>query len=62
MVSACLLGYNVKYDGKSNLNNELIDYLKDYEIISVCPEVMGGLSIPRVPAEIKNDKVINQDG
>ena len=40
MVSACLLGYNVKYDGKSNLNSELIEFLKDYEIISVCPEVM----------------------
>lgn len=61
MVSACLLGYNVKYDGKSNLNSELIEFLKDYEIISICPEVMGGLSIPRVPSEIKGNKVINKD-
>ena len=61
MVSACLLGYNVKYDGKSNLNSELIEFLKDYEVITVCPEVMGGLSIPRVPSEIKGNKVINKD-
>lgn len=62
IVSACLLGYNVKYDGKSNLNSELVNFLSNYEVISICPEVMGGLSIPRVPAEIKNNKVINQDG
>ena len=62
MVSACLLGYNVKYDGNSNLNYELIDFLKNYEVVSVCPEVLGGLSIPRVPSEIKNNKVYNQKG
>ena len=62
MVSACLLGYNVKYDGKNNLNSELIDFLKDYEVISVCPEVLGGLLIPRVPAEINGNLVINKDG
>ena len=61
MVSACLLGYNVKYDGNSNLNSELIDFLKDYEIISICPEVMGGLTIPRVPSEILANKVLNKE-
>ena len=61
MVSACLLGYNVKYDGKSNINNDLINDLSNYEIISICPEVMGGLTIPRIPAEINNDKVINKN-
>ena len=60
MVSACLLGYNVKYDGKNNLNNDLVDLLKDYEVITICPEVMGGLTIPRVPSEIKDGKVINE--
>ena len=62
MVSACLLGYNVKYDGKNNLNEDLIEFLKDYEVISICPEVMGGLFIPRIPAEIIKDKVINKEG
>jgi len=62
MVSACLLGYNVKYDGKNNLNSELIDFLADYEVISICPEIMGGLTIPRIASEIKDDKVINKDG
>ena len=61
MVSACLLGDNVKYDGTNNKNNDLIKYLKDYEIIKVCPEVLGGLTIPRSPAEIQDNKVINKD-
>ena len=62
MVSTCLLGDNVKYDGTNNKNVELIKFLNDYEIIKVCPECLGGLSIPRVPAEIKGDKVINKEG
>ena len=61
MVSACLLGDNVKYDGKNNKNDELIDFLKNHEVIKVCPEVLGGLSIPRIPSEIRNNKVINKD-
>lgn len=61
MVSACLLGDNVKYDGTNNRNDELIKFLKDYEVIKVCPECFGGLSIPRIPAEIVGDKVINKE-
>ena len=61
MVSACLLGDNVKYNGSNNKNDELINFLKDYEVIKVCPEVMGGLSIPRIPAEIRDNKVINKE-
>ena len=62
MVSACLLGDNVKYDGSNNKNTKLIEFLNDYEVISVCSEILGGLSIPRVPAEIQNNKVINKEG
>ena len=61
MVSACLLGDNVKYNGKNNKNEELIQFLDDYNVIKICPEVMGGLSIPRIPSEIKDDKVINKN-
>ncbi len=62
MVSACLLGDNVKYDGTNNYNEELVNFLKDYEIIKICPEVFGGLSTPRDPSEIQGDKVINNKG
>ena len=41
----------------------LIEKLKDkYNLIVICPEVMGGLSIPRDPSEIKGDKVISNKG
>lgn len=61
-VSSCLLGYCCKYDGKSNYNNDIIELGKEHELIPICPEVLGGLSIPRFPAEIINDKVINTKG
>lgn len=62
IVSACLLGTNCKYNGGNNLNNELVEFLKSYEIIPICPECFGGLSTPRVPSEIIGDKVINKEG
>lgn len=62
LVSACLLGYNVKYNGKNNYNESLNDFLQKHDIIPICPEVMGGLSIPRLSSEIKGNKVINYLG
>ncbi len=62
LISACLLGVNCKYNGKNNYN-ELVTKLKEkYELIPICPEVMGGLSIPRDPSEIIGDKVISNKG
>lgn len=61
-ISSCLLGIQCKYNGGSNYNEDIIRLKEKYEIIPICPEVLGGLSIPRVPAEIVNDKVINQEG
>ena len=61
MVSACLLGDNVKYNGKNNYQEDLVKFLKNHEIIKICPEVLGGLSIPRSPSEIKDDRVINKN-
>ncbi len=47
-VSACLLGFKYRYDGQSDLFQELIDKLKDVaEFIPVCPEVESGLPVPR---------------
>lgn len=62
LVSACLLGENCKYSGGNNANGLLIDYLKDKEYISVCPEVMGGLPTPRACCERVKDRVINNLG
>ena len=61
-VSACLLGQNCKYNGGNNRNEKLLDFLKDHEVISVCPEVFGGLPTPRDPSEIVNGVVRHKDG
>lgn len=61
-VSACLLGVNCKYNGGNNIHIELLSFLKGKEVIPVCPECAGGLPTPRVSSEIKNGRVINQEG
>lgn len=49
IASACLLGYNCRYDGKSCDIDAAIDF---DEAIPVCPECDGGLLTPRAPCEI----------
>lgn len=61
-ISACLCGFNCKYNGKSNLNEKCKKLLETNQAIIVCPEVMGGLNIPRKPCEIRQTKIINVDG
>ena len=61
-VSACLLGHNCKYSGGSNRSQKVLDYIEGHEVIPVCPEVTGGMPIPRVPVELKDGKAINRDG
>ena len=62
MVSACLLGENCKYNGGNNLNPDLLRLLSGHTVIPVCPEVLGGLPVPRIPAEIVNGAVVNREG
>ncbi len=58
LVSGCLIGENCKYDGGNNLKEKVAALAKDHEIITICPEVMGGLSVPRVPSEINQDGIV----
>ena len=60
IVSACLLGENVKYSGGNNFTEAVVEFLKDKEFIPVCPEVLGGLTIPREPCERLGDRVISK--
>ncbi len=58
LISACLLGKKVKYNGGDNLID--LSILQDLvEFIPCCPEVDGGLPTPRPPSEIQGDKVVN---
>ena len=61
-VSACLLGENCKYSGGNNYSERVIEYIKGHEVVSICPEVLGGLPIPRDPAEIVDGVVKHEDG
>lgn len=56
------MGDNCKYNAGNNYDENVINFLKDKEYLKVCPECLGGLSIPRIPSEIVEDKVINKDG
>ena len=62
LVSACLLGMRVRYDGKSKPCEAVIRLMDEHELIPVCAEVFGGLPTPRVPAERSGERVITRDG
>lgn len=62
LVSACLLGVSCRYDGKSKPNEKIIALKDKYNLIPVCPEIMGGLPTPRIPSEICGEKVISENG
>ena len=54
LISECLCGVSCRYDGKDNLIEQL-PLLKDtFDLVSVCPEVLGGLTILET---LRNDKV-----
>lgn len=61
-VSACLLGAKTKYDGSDNYRDAIKSMTKGKTIVVICPEVFGGLKTPRIPAEIINKHVINENG
>ena len=62
LISACLLGAKCKYSGGSNaLPPETLAALKArYHLIPVCPEVAGGLPVPREPGERQGDRVVSR--
>lgn len=66
LVSACLVGINSKYNGGNNYNELIYELVRSGKAIPMCAEQLGGLTTPRLPAEIKyiNGKrfVINKDG
>jgi uncharacterized protein YbbK (DUF523 family) len=51
--SSCLCGINCRYDGQANTIPDIELLYEEGKIIPICPEVLGGLSTPRVPSEIK---------
>lgn len=62
LVSACLLGVACRFDGESRPSPSVLPLLQEHTLIPVCPELLGGLSTPRTPAERQGTSVINQRG
>ncbi len=62
VISSCLLGNNCKYDGGNNKNEKVLEFYRTNSCCTVCPELLGGLSSPRPPAEISQGKVIDING
>ncbi|MGN0651162.1 MAG: DUF523 domain-containing protein [Oscillospiraceae bacterium] len=64
LISACLLGETCRYDGKAKHVSDprILQWERDLRLIPVCPEVLGGLPVPRTPCERKGAKIITADG
>lgn len=61
IVSACLCGEKTRYDGKISVSEKVKNLVDEGKAIMICPEVDGGLSVPRLPCELKNGRVLNVD-
>lgn len=64
LVSACLLGRPVRYDGSDKFADSAIlqRWLREGRVVSVCPELAGGLPVPRPAAEIEPATTNEQRG
>ncbi|MEW7866692.1 DUF523 domain-containing protein [Aeromonas diversa] len=64
LVSACLLGMPVRYDGRSKgLVSDWLSRLgAEGVLLPFCPEVAGGLPTPRPPAERRGERVVTEAG
>lgn len=67
LVSSCLLGAPVRHDARDKKCDHTVlqRWIEQGRVVSVCPEMLGGLGTPRPPAEIVNDgsrRVMTRDG
>jgi uncharacterized protein YbbK (DUF523 family) len=63
IVSACLLGVECNHRGTASRSPSVEALGRSARLISVCPEVAGGLPTPRPPAELQPDgRVETEDG
>ncbi len=62
IVSACLAGVKCRWNGEARPCQKVIELVEQNEAVPVCPELLGGLTIPRIPAEQRNGRVFTKDG
>ncbi|MBA5804791.1 DUF523 domain-containing protein [Rhizobium changzhiense] len=54
LVSACLMGHAVRYDGRAKplLHPAIETWRAEGRLVMICPEMSAGMTVPRPPAEI----------
>ena len=62
LVSACLAGESCCYDGTDCADPLIQNLVQRGEALPVCPELLGGLGVPRSPCEIRGEKVLTREG
>jgi len=62
LVSRCLLGECCRYDGGHNLDPRVRALFLAGKAVAVCPEVLGGLPVPREPSELRDGRVVSVTG
>ena len=64
LISACLLGTPCRYDGEARtISDKIASLLHTHTLIPICPEILGGLPTPRIPAERQADGTVqNREG
>ncbi len=62
IASACLAGLPCRYDGASKPCQTVMELYETGKILTVCPESLGGLKIPRLPCEQKGTRVMCKNG
>ena len=63
LVSACLLGVACNHEGRGSYRAVVAELEREYRLVPVCPEVLGGLTTPRPAAEISAaGEVVNIEG
>ncbi|MDF2474288.1 MAG: hypothetical protein K0R21_2070 [Anaerocolumna sp.] len=61
LISACLLGIECRYCGTGLFNSAVYNLKEQHNLIPVCPEQLGGLTTPRNPVEIRDNKAIDEE-
>ncbi len=65
LVSQCLFGGEpVRYDGrdKAETDSRFLKWKEEGRLVPVCPEVAGGLPVPRPPAQIRDGRAVTETG
>lgn len=62
LVSACLAGEACRYDGSASAHPVVLRLLAEGRAVSVCPEVLGGLPIPREVVELRAGRCLCRSG